>query len=574
MSRALCLLLLLLSPSAACWGQRVRITLLATTDLHGNIYPYDYLTARPAERGLAKIATLVRKERERNPNLLVVDCGDTIQGSPLESVYQHYVGAGRLPLELPMPARPLTGDPMMLAMNRIGYDAMVVGNHEFNFGLKNLQAARRMAQFPWISANTVVSGKQIPPFAPYLLKTIAGVKVAVIGITTPAVPNWEKPENIRGLRFLPGVEAVSQTLARLRAEDDPDLVIVAAHAGLDRALRPGAETQGEGSPENMVYQIAAGVPGIDAIVFGHTHQQLEQAFLNGILLAQPKNWGISLAALEFELEPEGGRWRVREKRSRLLPVTKSVLPDPEILALAEPYHEVTEKYLQTPVAESPAHLDGVLSRVRDSALVDAIHQVQLHYSKADVSLTAMFNPRVRLMKGPVSVRQLAALYIYDNELYVVEGDGKMLRQALENAARYFLTCPDASCAFGPLINRKVIGFNYDMAQGVEYEIDLRAPEGQRIRNLRFRGKPLADSTPLRIALNNYRAAGSGGYTMFKNARIVWRSHEDIRTLMVKYYAKRKRLPEVADFNWKIVPETAARRLEGEAQREAAVGGNY
>ena len=160
--------------------------------------------------------------RRETPNTLLVDCGDTIQGSSLAGVYQAEWRAGGR-------AAP---EPMMLAMNRMGYDAMVVGNHEFNFGLANLGAARAGARFPWLSANTESDGA-LPPFAPYLLKTVGGVKVAVIGITTAAIPQWEKPENIRGLSWLAPEEGVRRALEALAAEK-PDVTLVAVHGGLGR----------------------------------------------------------------------------------------------------------------------------------------------------------------------------------------------------------------------------------------------------------------------------------------------------------------------------------------------------
>jgi 2',3'-cyclic-nucleotide 2'-phosphodiesterase/3'-nucleotidase len=567
------ILLLLVLNAFSALAQRVDLSLLVTTDLHGNIYPYDYFTAKPAERGLAKIGTLIAEQRKLHPNSILVDCGDTIQGAPLEAVYQNYRRTGKLPSGLSFSGRPLDSDPMMLAMNHLAYDAMVVGNHEYNFGLKNFESARGTAQFPWISANTLTpaSMKTLPP---YIIKTVAGVKVAIIGITTPAVPSWEKPENYKGLRFLPGVEAVEKALAELRSKERPDIVIVAAHAGLDRDPKTGTVRTGETGFENPVYQIATKVKGIDAIVFGHTHQQLEDFRIGDVLMHQPKNWGISLGRVDFTLEREGTRWNVVSKKGNLIPVNAQVQPDPSILTIAKPYHELTERWLDTPVAQSPAELDGILARVEDTALVDAVQTVQLHYSKADVSMTAMFNPRVKFPKGPITVRQVAALYIYDNELYVIEGNGKMLREALENAARYFATCPDPSCAQGTLINRNVIGFNYDMAQGVEYEIDLTQPEGSRVRGLRYRGKPLEDSQPLRIAINNYRAGGSAGYTMFRNARVLWKSGEEIRDLVISYFTEHKSLPAKPDHNWRIVPDTARKRLEADARSEAARTANY
>src|SRR5262249_23431959 len=152
------------------------------------------------------------------------------------------------------------------------------------------------------------------------------------------------------------------------------------------------------------------------------------------------------------------------------------------------------------------------------------------------------NQRASVRKGPVTVRQIAALYVYDNELYAIEGTGRMVKDALENAARYFLSCQGEACGTAALTNPRVIGFNYDMAQGVQYEIDLTRPEGDRIRNITWKGKPLETGQKLRIAVNNYRAAGSAGYTMFVGAKVLWQSRTEIRDLMIQYYTERKRLP--------------------------------
>jgi len=445
---------------------------------------------------------------------------------------------------------------MMLAMNALGYEAMVLGNHEFNFGLKNLARAREDARFPWLSANTIAApASAVKPFQAYIVKSVGGVKAAVIGITTPSIPSWEQPENYRGLKFVDGVEAAAATVAELRRRERPDLIVAAVHAGLG------------GRGENMTSGIAARVSGIDAIVYGHSHRREPGAYIGDVLLVQPQQWGMSLARVDFDMKKGAAGWTVAAKRSRLIPVTAKTQADAGILDLAKPYHDLTERYLKTPVAESPATLAGVLGRVEDTALVDAIHEVQMHYAKADVSFTALFNPRLQVPPGPVTVRQIAALYPYDNDLYAVEGDGRMVKDALENAARYYLSCRTPACDQGPLTNRAVMGYNYDMAQGVSYEVDLSRPAGERIRNLAWKGKPLRPDQKLRIAVNHYRAGGSGGYGMFRGARIVWRSSEDLRSLAVSYYIERRRLPAGADHNWRIVPESARRIL-----REEALGG--
>ena len=555
---------------AAANAEETRISILATTDLHGNLLPYDYFTARPADRGLAKIASLIQEARSQNPNHLLIDCGDTIQGTPLESVYQQYAATGRLPLNLAFAGRPLERDPMMLAMNDIGYDVMVVGNHEFNFGLKNLAKARSTADFPWISANILTdpgaeAASGIQPFAPYFLKTVAGVKIAIVGITTPSIPDWESEEHYHGYRFEDGVEAARRVVNEVRAREHPDVLIVAAHSGLDRDPKTPTAATGD-AREDMIYQIATEVKGIDAIIFGHTHQQRAALQLGDVLLMQPKNWGMSLGRMEFVLDRDSsGTWKIVSKSSGVIPVTAATPADAKVMEIARPYHEIVERYLNTQIADAPVSLETRFARVKDTALLDAIQQVQLFYSKADVSFASSFNSHVVIPKGPVTVRQIAALYVYENELYAIEGTGKMVREALENAARYFQAC-SGDCAQGPLINRRVIGYNYDMAQGIEYEIDLNRPVGDRIRNLRWHGQPLQDSQPLRIAINNYRSGGSAGYTTFRGAKVVWRSREEIRDMVIRYYIEHKELPAMPDDNWRIVPDAARKTLE----REAAV----
>ena len=541
-------------------SREVTVTILATTDMHGNIYPYDYLTSRAAERGLAKIGTLIQAERRTAPSALLLDCGDTIQGSPLESVYQTLVATGKLPRNLPLDGKAFPADPMMTVMNHLRYDAMAVGNHEYNYGLKNLDKARSDAKFPWLSANTRTSSRNGPkPFAPYTVKEVDGVKVGIIGITTPAVPTWEKPENYAGYSFHDAVSSTKSAVDELRTKHKTDVIVVIAHSGMNES---GAASR---SHEDIVLDLVP-IAGVDAIIFGHSHSQLENRIVNGVLLTQPKNWAISLSRVDIQLESktEGG-YQVRSKTSKLIPVTAKTEADPEILRLAKPYHDITETYLSTVVAQAKTDIDASESRIKDSAIIDAIQLVQMHYAKADVSFASSFNPRAAIAKGPVTIRQAAALYLYDNELYAIEGTGKMVRDALENAARYFKSCADESCAGRSLINSAIIGYNFDMAHGVTYDVDLTRPEGDRIRNLQFRGKPLAPDQKLRIALNNYRAGGSNGYTMFKDAKVVWRSYEDIRDLLIRYYSEAE-LPTAPDNNWRIIPESAHQALEQEVRR--------
>jgi 2',3'-cyclic-nucleotide 2'-phosphodiesterase/3'-nucleotidase len=280
---------------------------------------------------------------------------------------------------------------MMLAMSRLGYDAMVVGNHEFNFGLASLAAARAGARFPWLSANTETGGA-LPPFAPYLVRSVAGVKVAVIGITTPAIPQWEKGENIRGLAWIAPAEAVRRALVSL-ADEKPDVILLAVHGGLGQDPETAVARAHELPGENPVWELAERFPQLAAVIYGHSHAREPGRRVGGVLVVQPKNWAIEVARVDLALEREpGGSWRLAEVTSRLLPVTPETPADPEILALARPYHEAAERELDRPVAESTVALSAARGRFEDSALVDAIHEVQLHFAQAQVSFASRSRP--------------------------------------------------------------------------------------------------------------------------------------------------------------------------------------
>lgn len=540
-------------------GQTVHIRVLATTDLHGNILPYDYYTSQPAQRGLAKIATLIARERAANPNTLLVDCGDTVQGSPLETVHLAAVRGGK-----PEP------DPMMLAMNRLGYDAMAVGNHEFDLGVADLERARQEAKFPWISAN-IEGSLADGSFKASVIKTIAGVRVAVIGATTESVPSWEPPENFRGLHFTNAVAAVRKAVDEIQSRHAADVILVTAHTGIDRDPVSGALRTQDLPNENVAYQIAQ-IPGVDAVIFGHTHSEVGEYHVGSTLLMQPRNWGMSLGEMDLTLDRDAAGWKMAAKSSRVIPVTETTPAADAMLALARPYHEAAERYLDTPVARAPVEMSVALARAEDTPVIDAIQAVELEEAHAQVSFASAFDTGVRVPKGAVTVRQIAALYPYDNTLYAIETTGRVVRAALEYSARYYNSCsPDCSPAgVGkvPLINFNVIGYNYDIAEGVSYEIDLRRPVGQRIVNLTWQGRPLTDDQPLRVAINSYRAGGGGGYSMLHDAKIVWRSSEEIRDMIIRYYTTRGSLNPSATGNWRVIPEEARQEVAREALEES------
>ena len=518
--------------------ERVQITILGTTDLHGNINPLDYYTNKPDNRGLAKVATLIKRVRKEQPNVLLIDSGDTIQGSPLESFH------GRKNNQPP--------DPMMLTMNSLNYDAMAVGNHEYNFGLKVLEKARKEAQFPWLSANTYDTATKQPHYKPYIVKELAGVKIGILGLTTPGVPNWDNPPNYAGLEFHEPVSEARRWVPILREQEKADVVVIAMHMGLGEDLRTGEVSPGQVPHENEAISIAKEVPGVDLIFMGHTHRDVPSLYINGVLLTQANHWGRHLARADLYLQKSGAGWRMYAKSARTIAADDRVEPDSEVVKLAEPYDQETQGWLSRIIGNSPEELTAREARFRDTAILDLIQKVQMEAGKADVSMVASFNSEARIAKGPVSVRDIAGLYVYENTLAVLEVTGQQLKDALEHSAKYYKSYV-AGKSPRDLIDEKIPAYNFDIAEGVTYELDISKPVGQRIQNLRFRGQPLAPSKKLRLATNNYRVNGGGGYTMYKNAPVVYRSSEEIRELIIDWVERNKTVPVAPNNNWRIVP---------------------
>ncbi len=518
---------------------RVQITILGTTDLHGNINPIDYYTNKPDNRGFAKIATLIKRVRREHPNVLLVDSGDTIQGSPLESFHSR--------------KNPEPPDPMMLVMSSLNYDAMAVGNHEYNFGLKVLEKARREASFPWLSANTYDKATNKPHYKPYIIKEVAGGRVGILGLTTPGVPNWDNPPNYAGLEFHQPLLEARKWVPIMRDQEKADVVVIAMHMGLGEDLRTGEVSPGQIPHENEAIVIAKEVPGVDVIFMGHTHREVPSLYINGVLLTQANHWGRHLARADLYLQKSETGWRVYAKSARTLPADDRVEPDPDVVKLAEPYDRETQAWLSRTIGESAEELTAREARFRDTAILDLIQKVQLEAGKADVSMVASFNSEARIAKGPVSVRDIAGLYVYENTLVVLEVTGQQLKDALEHSAKYYKGYEPGK-PLRELIDDKIPAYNFDIAEGVTYELDISKPVGQRIQNLRFRGQPLAPSGKLRLATNNYRVNGGGGYSMYKDAPVVYRSSEEIRELIIDWLEKNKTVPVKPNNNWRIVPQ--------------------
>lgn len=522
----------------------VTITLLSTTDSHGHLLAENELTNRPVNEGLAKIATLVRQIRDASPATLLLDCGDTTEGTPFAYYFAVKDTAVR--------------NPEIAVFNAMHYDAMAVGNHEFNFGEAEMWKAKRESHFPWLAANlkeTYSSG--VKYIQPYIIKKVSGIRVGIVGFVTPGVPRWEIPAHYAGYTFEPIVDAAKRVIPEVRAKCD--LLVVIMHSGLDRNPRTGELFRGSAADgENAAWELAQDVPGIDVIFYGHTHQEMPKLVVNGVLMAQAKNWGGSLARADVTIERNpSGRWMLVAKSSQTIRATAEIPADPAIVRLLEPYEKKVNAYLNTPIATTSTALDGALARYEDSSLVDAIQDAQMEFAHADVSMATMFIPSTRVAAGTVTIRDAFGIYPYENTLYAVEMTGAQLKEALEHAASFYPAWP-------PTEGRMHLpGYDADSARGVSYEIDLSKPVGSRIVNLEFRGEPLSPTQKLRVAINNYRDTGGGGYSVYKNLPVVYRSKREIRDLLIAYLEEHKQFP-AADNNWRIVPDAAREAVESEA----------
>jgi 2',3'-cyclic-nucleotide 2'-phosphodiesterase (5'-nucleotidase family) len=498
------------------------LTLLHTSDLHGRVHPHDALADRDLGEGLARVAAVVRAVRaEGNPTLLL-DSGDTIEGAPTQAlVFAGRIGDG--------------SDPIVSAMNLVGYDAMAIGNHEFDFGLERLEKSRRQARFPWLSANTTRADGS-PAFPPYLVLVVGQVRVGILGLVTPHVANWESPALLGGLQFGDAVAAARRYVPVLRGKEHCDLVVVLTHQGFERDPGTGRERGDHG--ENQAYALATQVPGIDFVLAGHAHAVIAPRRLGKTWVSEPGRWGNTLTRYDVTLERAGGRWAVTGIRGRNLRM-KSVVSDAETVAVIAAGHDAAMHALAEDLAVLETSVSAHGARFRDTGLLDWLHAVQLSTGKAQLSFCSLLPAQLPdWPAGPLTLRQVWAFYPYENSLVTVEATGRQVRAALERSA---------NCIARP----SELGRNCDTLSGAEYAIDLSRPEGQRVVYVRRNGRDVADADLFTVAINSYRASGGGGYSMWKTARRVSESG-NIRDLLAADARAKKRLRLEADENWKVV----------------------
>lgn len=518
----------------------VDVEILGTTDVHGHIYPTNYFHDSGNEPlGLARVYTLVKQRRAAHAHTLLVDSGDSLQGTPLT-----YYSA-RVDTKIP--------NPMVTAYNLMGYDAFTMGNHEYNYGIPYIMKARSEAHYPYLSGNIYRHGTKTPVFTPYVIKDVAGVKIGILGLTTPGIMIWDR-HNVEGQEdFGDVLEAAHRWIPELKAKG-VDTIVVTIHSGLGAPFEDtygGYADDAGAPPENVSAKLAETFPDdISAILLGHSHEDLPKKLYHGVLLTQAMKWGQRLAVVDLHFEQQGGHWKLTTKDSTTL-TTQDVPPAPEVLAATKAAHDATLAYVNAPIGTSTGVWSARGARLHDSAIMDFINEVQMAKTGADLSAASVFNDSAFLPKGKVSVADLASLYVYENTLTKIQIDGKALKAYLENSASYY----NAYKPGGEIFDPSQPAYNHDMVSGVDYTIDVTKPVGSRIGGLRFKGKPVTGAQKFTLALNSYRQNGGGGYTMIKGAPVKAAIYTEIRDLLIDYVKEKKVISPEQTFkqNWTLLP---------------------
>jgi 2',3'-cyclic-nucleotide 2'-phosphodiesterase/3'-nucleotidase len=596
----------------AAWAQTLKLRVIGTTDLHMHLLAWDYYQDRAVvEYGFARAATLIDTARSEARNHLLVDNGDLIQGSPLGDVVAR--------------VRPLAAGqthPAVELLNRFNYDAAALGNHEFNYGLDFLRRAYAGARFPVLAANVVEAAGERrgqPAFQPHALLerrvideagTPQTLKIGVIGVVPPPIMLWDRQHLAGRVEVLDIVDTVRRSVAQLRTQG-ADVVVVLAHSGL-----------GAAKPEPMAENAVAGtaqIPGVDAIVFGHSHGEfpgpafarqagvdLALGTLHGVPAAMAGSWGSHIAVIDLVLERQAGadgpRWLRRDGRAHLRPVADRaarralVEPHPGVGEWVRSAHEATLQWVRAEVARTADPIHSFFAQVADDPSVQLVSQAQLAYAARLLkgtpheklpllSAAAPFKSGGRggaanytdIAPGPVAVRNVADLYIYPNTVQVVKLTGAQVREWLEMSAQAFNRIDAAGPPEQNLLNPGFPSYNFDTLDGLTYRIDvtqpsrydragkLVAPEARRIVDLRFQGRPIDEAAEFAVVTNNYRASGGGGFPGLDGTQIVMDAQDENRLALAQYLGAARSFDPSADNNWKLqpVPGVKLRFLSGQ-----------
>jgi len=516
------------------------LTILHTSDIHGSVFPVDYVTGNSSDVGLAKISSFVTQMRCSNPNTLVIDTGDLIQGTPFSYFFAKIDNSGI--------------NPVIKAMNLIDLTSSTIGNCEFSYGPRNLENAMVSAEFPFLSANIVFDDSAEHVFQPYSIITLEeegeNVRIAILGLTTNLIPRWEDPEHIAGLAFLNPVNVAEELVSELR--DEVDVLIVAYHGGFERDLTTGEPTE-ELTDENVGFELVKTIEGIDVLLTGHQHRTIAE-IIDGVVVSQPSSLGRFVGKVDLKLERIEDGWQIVEKSVEQVSMA-SYDPDDYVVGALKDFETRVQKWLERPVGFSIGDFfieDPLEAKMKDNPLAQFINRVQMEATGATISCAAICTDEITGWKtGPITIRDLISIYPMSSTLKVIQVSGSDIKAALERSAEYF-TCTDNKISISESwLTPKLTSRDYDMWEGIEYIIAVDRPVGERVLSIRYQGKPVDMDEKYEVVMSSYRAGGGGGYSMFERRPVVRDVMLEVSEVIIDHVLGRFVVSASVDNNWSV-----------------------
>lgn len=559
---AACIAVLCVTDMAMAQTRTIDLRLIETTDVHGCFFPYDFIEQRPMRGTLARVSSYVKKLRQRyGDNLILLENGDILQGQPT-CYYYNYVAT-----DVPNVAAEI--------VNYMGYDAQAFGNHDVETGHKVYDKWCREVSCPVVGANIIDRNTGLPYVKPYTILQRDGIRIAVLGMLTPAIPNWLDEELWSGLAFENIKESASRWVEYLRKEEKADVVVGLFHSGWSGGISTPQYVEDE------TEAVAREVPGFDVIFFGHDHRQRIETVVNvagdSVLCVNPSCNAVAVGDVSIRLEVDKSNRLVNKKISGIIQDVCKEDVDNDFVERFQPSIARVKDFVDRPIGfiEDSIHTRDCF--FGSAPFADLIHNLQLAITGADVSFNAPLSVNVSVPKGEIRMSDMFKLYKYENMIYVVRMTGQEIRKHLEmsydlwvntmtSADDHILLLDDRSRIDMQKLGFKNLTFNFDSAAGIEYEVDVTRPNGSKVRILRFSdGRPFREDEYYRVVMNSYRGNG-GGELLTKGAgiprdslksRIIYQSDKDQRYYLAQEIEKMGRICPKANGNWRFVPEAWA-----------------
>ena len=545
-------------------AQTVELKIIETSDVHGYFFPYDFVNGRALNGTLARVNTYVKQQRQQyGDRLLFLDNGDILQGQPC-TYWSNYVNTGEENLAAQV-------------VNYMGYDVEVMGNHDVETGHTVYDKWMSELQCPVLGANIVERETGLPYVRPYTIKTISlsggkSVRIAILGMITPTIGAWLNESLWQGLKFEDMIVSARRWVKYIQQVEKPDLIIGLFHSGLDGGIK-----MDDGLEEDATQLVAQQVEGFDIIFFGHDHQVhnelLKSPSGRDVLCLDPSCFARNVAEATITLTFESGRLVNKSIKGDIVDVRDMPI-DEEMVSHFQPTIERIKDFVGRRIGTFANGCTTQDAYFGNSAFIDFIHQMQLQITGADISLNAPLSFNASIDKGPVTVAEMFKLYRYENQLYVVNMTGREIRGHLEmsydqwvntmqSPDDHLLLLNDASSGDQQRMGFKNLTFNFDSASGIDYEVDVTKPDGQKVHILRMSsGEPFDEDKTYKVVMNSYRANGGGDLIVHGagiprdslQGRIIYQSELDLRHYLMEEIERIGTVRPKAGSNWKFVPE--------------------